>query len=134
MTPTVEHFVLKALTVPFEDRGRGWTGWDCWGLVRTAYRDILGVDLPSYATQYENTVDLFQLKTVIDRHRDGWQKVDKPKSMDVALLTYGGRPVHVGLMIGSDYFLNAEKRVGTYLDRLSSVEWKKRVEGVYRLG
>ena len=45
---TAEQFVERAVCVPFLDKGRGYDGFDCWGLVVCYYRDVLGIELPSY--------------------------------------------------------------------------------------
>ena len=45
---TWDQFAAKAMSVPFVPLGRGYSGWDCWGLVMCGYRDVLGIELPTY--------------------------------------------------------------------------------------
>lgn len=46
----------KYLGIPFQDKGCGFEGCDCYGLVRLVYREELGIELPclgdAYSTAY----------------------------------------------------------------------------------
>ncbi len=49
MAPILELPVPHRLVgIPFIAGGRGWDGCDCWGLLLLAYREVLGIELPSY--------------------------------------------------------------------------------------
>lgn len=133
MTP--EQFVERAIGVPFLDHGRNWDGWDCWGLVRTYYDEVLKINLPShdagYVTAGDNAQDREVIQDMIDSARPMW-KPSSPEAGDVLLMRISGRPVHVGVIVDSGRFLHTEKRIGTVIERMASPMWARRIEGVYR--
>lgn len=135
---TLEEFIPKALMVPFQDHGRSYEGWDCWGLVYVAYRDIMGVTLPSYSGEYDRAGDTResrnQLDGLIRSHLGPWSVVEERLPLDVVLFRIGGQPVHVGLLVDRRRMLHAEARIGTQMERMSSSMWNQRLEGVYRYG
>jgi cell wall-associated NlpC family hydrolase len=128
---------MKALAVPFVDKGRDYTGWDCYGVVYRFFMDVRGINLPSYSSDYTDTGDSAEsrqeLSDLIASKKGRWELVQKPEPMDVVLFTLGGQPIHVGLVIDKKSFLHCERKVGTVVESLNSIAWKKRTEGVYRL-
>lgn len=38
--------------IPYLDKGRSIVGSDCWGLLFQVYRELRGIELPSYAERY----------------------------------------------------------------------------------
>ncbi len=131
-----DDFICRAIAVPFVDKGRGWSGWDCWGMLRLFYHEVLGISLPSYAEGYadagQSAETRNQLRAVIAIGKALWRCVPAPEVGDVVLLNIGGHPLHVGLALGHGRMLHAERRVGTLIERLSSPIWARRVEGFYR--
>jgi len=134
---TLGEFIEKALHVRFKDKGRDYSAWDCYSVVLLAYRDILGVELPSFADDYVNAGDTKASRRVIHdivlRQKQNWDKVDDPQALDVALFRFGDTQTHVGLMIDKNRFIHCERKINTVIERIDSAKWKKRVEGVYRL-
>lgn len=133
---TRDEFVSRALTVPFVDRGRDWSGWDCYGLLVVHRREIFGVELPLFDAGYEtagNTrADREAIAALEPAARAAWRPVDRPEVDDILVLRCWGRPIHVGVMVGPDRFLHAERAIGTVVERLASPVWAKRIEGAYR--
>lgn len=138
---TLPEFVARALGTPFRAKGRDWRGVDCWGLVYLAYRELRGVDLPTYADDYAER-DLRgsrALGGLVAREAESWRLVraaGEPSGaediLDVVVLRLGGRPVHVGLYLGEGRFLHAEEKIGVVVERLASPMWARRLEGIYR--
>lgn len=135
---TLAEFARRAIRVPFVDRGRDYDGWDCYGLLRCGYRDVLGIELPAHDIGYETAGDTAQDREAIHRMvmagRAAWRRIDAPEPGDVPLLICIGRPVHVGLMIDRERFLHCERAIGTVIERLRAPIWARRCEGVYRHG
>lgn len=134
---TLTEFINKALTVKFKDKGRDYSGWDCWGPARCSYKDILGVELPNFIDNYVNAGDTKASRRIIHdiivSQKLNWDKVDKPKPLDIVLFRFGDTETHLGLVIDKDRFIHCEKKINTVIERLSSAKWEKRIEGIYRL-
>ena len=134
---TMNDFILKVMGVPFVEKGRDYSGLDCYGLVRLSYHEIFGVDLPDYRDQYEDTGNSrdsrLALSELIAMKKRKWEPVAKYQPMDVALFNLGGMPIHVGIMIDKKNFLHCEKKIGTVIESISSLAWNRRLNGVFRL-
>jgi cell wall-associated NlpC family hydrolase len=134
---TLPEFIQKALGAPFKPKGRDYPGWDCFGPFYCAYRDILGIQMPSYVDDYVDPGDTLASRRVIqdmilaEKHK--WNLVTEPKALDVVLFRFGDTQTHLGLMVDSKQFLHCEKKIGTVIERVDSAKWKSRVEGIYRL-
>lgn len=134
---TLQEFIQKALGAPFKPKGRDYDGMDCWAPAMLAYRDVLGVDLPTFIDDYVDPGDSDASRRVIQdiilMQKRNWEKVSKPKAMDVVLFRFGDTQTHLGLMVDDKCFLHCERNIGTVIERLGCAKWKSRVEGVYRL-
>ena len=117
--------------LPFLDKGRGYHGVDCWGLVRLYYRDELGIMLPSYA-DYNGVEDVENITYLINHYRDDWYPVDEPRRGDVVLIKIAGVATHVGVYHTQGRFLHVQ--IGKYseLARINSETWRRRIVGYYR--
>ena len=133
---TLEEFARRAIGVPFVGRGRDYSGWDCWALVYLFHRDVLGVAIPSYAENYDDTGDTPKSRKALNdlsaSNIYAGRRVSAPEPGDVVLLNIGGRTVHVGIVIGDDRMLHTASKVDTRIARLSSPMWERRIEGYYR--
>ena len=131
---TLEEFIRKALTVPFKEHGRSYEGWDCYGLVYCAYRDVYGIELPEYS-DYDSTKEYEQLHSLINQARPLWESIVNrlsSKQGDVVVFTISRVPVHVGLVINKKAALHCEEKLGTFIEPINGSVWGKRVEGIYR--
>lgn len=129
-------FVVDAVAVPFEAKGRSVEGWDCWGLVVVAFREVWGLELPSYSESYSpaDVKGTEALGQTIRSHMPEWEQihVHEARAMDVVVFRLKGRPIHVGLCLGGGLVLHTEEKLGTVAERLDSALWKDRIEGVFR--
>ena len=78
-------FAEQAIATPFLDGGRSLAGWDCWGLVVCAYRDVLGISLPSY-DDYDTVQNHKVLARLFTSKVPEWRKVPKATDGCVALI------------------------------------------------
>jgi len=127
-------WATKYVGIPFVAHGRTAEGLDCWGLVKIIYRDELGVELPDYLDDYDNTESSTQLGPVVSNAVNTlWNLVPVPQSKvgHVVVFRVKGHPSHVGLLVGDNKFIHCETGIGTAIERLSSFRWSKRLLGVY---
>ena len=127
----IDEFINRAISVPFVVRGRSFDGWDCYGLIVRAYRELYGIDIPDYVGRY----DPHDFNAVGRLFFDGlpkWERLPEGvrETGDVALIFHQGRPIHCGLVVGGGRrILHAEEGVGTVSERIS----RFRIEGIYGL-
>ncbi len=134
---TLDEFVNRALDVPFEERGRSYDGWDCWGLIYVAYRDLYEIELPTYTGEYHSTRRREELQDLIaQRKMGGWKLSDPHRPGDVALVHMMGRNCHVGLMLSGWDMLHVQAGVSVVVEPIDRPPWRDReydkVEGIYR--
>jgi cell wall-associated NlpC family hydrolase len=120
--------------LPFADHGRDREGLDCWGLVRLALREQLGIELPSFDVGYEKSTDSGDVARLVDEGRPliGAARVSDPRPGDIVLLMIRGLPCHVGVYVGGGCMLHARRRTAAVVEDLRSPMWSRRVEGYYR--
>jgi cell wall-associated NlpC family hydrolase len=117
--------------IPWRDGGRTRDGIDCWGLFRLVYREVLGIELPSFGEYYTTALDRIVIRKLVDGGMDNWQEVLMPDPGDGALLTIAGR-VHIGVVVGNDYMLHIEKGAGSVIENYYSMRIQNMLEGFYR--
>jgi hypothetical protein len=125
------------MKMPFKDKGRDYTGGDCGAVPYLGYRDVLGIELPSFIDDYVNAGDNEASRRVIHdillSQKQFWDKVEKPREMDVVLFRFGKTDTHLGLMINKTRFIHCERKINTVNECITSAAWKDRIEGIYRL-
>lgn len=133
----LDEFTDRALDVPFEERGRSYDGWDCWGLIYVAYRDLYEIVLPTYTGEYHSTRRREELQALIaTKKTGGWELSDPHEPGDVALVRMMGRNCHVGLMLSGWNMLHVEDGISAAVEPIDRPPWRSeaydKVEGVYR--
>lgn len=130
---TLDDFVRRSIGVPFLIGGRDYTGWDCWGLILIAYRDVFKIQLGSYSDEYNEDVTYNELANLIDAEKPSWVPVvGKPRDGDVSLYRIGRHSSHVALVVRRTGMLHCECRVNTLLEPLDNILWKNRHVAYYR--
>lgn len=127
--------IARYIGIPFTERGRDREGVDCWGLVVLVYRDLFGIELPSYAEEYGTTTDAEEIGALVRREsRTVWQEVPLREARlgDVLLFRVRGQAMHCGLVVVPPTFLHCVDRIGSAIERWDSLLWEKRVSGVFR--
>lgn len=127
----LEEFINKALVVPFVEKGRDYSGWDCWGSVFCGYKDVYEVILPEY-TGYPSVKDYEALRSLVYAAKPQWMPVTRPQPGDVAFFELPGKFCHVAMVVDHKNVLHVENRVGTFIEKINSCVWGRRLEGIYR--
>lgn len=114
--------------------GRSASEYDCWGLVQRVYREVLGVELPSYSGTIVTAEERREVAALVDheRARPVWQKIspDAIKPFDVLVFSRGGVRSHVGLAVDAHRMLHVieSARVEDWRGPI----WSRRLKAVYR--
>ena len=123
---TWREFAERAISVPFAERGRGYEGWDCWGLVVCAYRDVLGVELPRY-DNYQSIRDHRRIRRLVVAGVKEWDRAGAQDGA-VAVIYRRSFEIHTGLVIeGGRRILHCEENVHTVHEPIGHF----RIEGLY---
>jgi cell wall-associated NlpC family hydrolase len=126
----IEEFAIKAVSVPFKPHGRDWDGWDCWGLVYLAYKEVLGKELFRYDNDYQSVKDRELLQQLFTKGiEEFWKETNDIQSMDGIMYYAIGRVCHVGLAVDDKMMLHTEHGTGTTYEKIKNF---RRIEGVYR--
>ncbi|MDD3492347.1 MAG: NlpC/P60 family protein [Candidatus Thermoplasmatota archaeon] len=123
---TITEFCQRAIGVPFKPDGEDFSGWDCWGLLRSFYRLCLGVVL----TDYRQRPLLDSFETEMAR----WQEIDPGQARPGDGVLMRGEPFHVAVVIARTRMLHVTRGADTTLEDFTSVRWGHRVVGIYRRG
>lgn len=120
--------------VPYRDRGRDFDGADCWGLLWLVYRDLRGIELPSYSERYVTASDRKAMAALIAAELDPWQPVAEPdaRTFDGVLMKQGGFPRHIGVVTSPGMMLHVEQGRASCIERYRSSPIVHRVVGFYR--
>lgn len=125
---TVQDFI----GISYVSKGRARDGCDCYGLVYLYYRDVLGIKLPEYATEYTDAEELDEVARLVARGRPNWVEVSPPREGDVVLLKIWREPVHVGVYVGDGRMLHVRRGANACLERLDGPFWRSRIDGYFR--
>jgi len=124
----------QMIGTPFCEKGRGLSGFDCWGAVRWGLLYGFGVEVPSYTEDYATTQEGTDIAALIGRESLGWFEVSLHEAQpgDVLILRIKGQPWHCGLVIDPPCFLHADRMAGTIRERWDALLWARRIVAVYR--
>ncbi|TCP88911.1 NlpC/P60 family protein [Rhizobium sp. PP-CC-2G-626] len=119
----------------YADLGRDRFGVDCWGLVRLAFHDQLGIELPSYDGTYVSAQEHGEVSALIEgaRHTGDWMPVSTPhQAFDLLVFRAGRFDAHLGLVAEPGAMLHVVINDQAKIERYSDPSWNHRLTGVYR--
>ena len=117
---------LKATGVPFVEHGRDFDGWDCYGAIMSAYREVAKISIPDYS-EYA-IKDFRRLRELFEARSAGfWRQVDGPGPMVAACLFRRGLSIHTGICVSKREIMHVEQGIETCIEPLSAF----RIEGFY---
>ncbi len=113
---------------PFKDGGRGPKEYDCWGLAAEVFRRA-GVALPDYRISCEASGEVDR---EINANRFQWVRCAGEIPVP-ALVVFADRGLctHVGVYLGSGWFIHAYEKTGVAKGRTEHPFWRSRIEGFY---
>jgi cell wall-associated NlpC family hydrolase len=135
------HWSSGFVGLPWADRGRTRAGCDCWGLVRLVYREVAGIDLPSFDEAYVTAEEQSVVAAVIADVRQGgrgaspWLEVaGPPERLDLLLFRCGRHESHVGVVVDPRraLMLHSQNRDQSRIESFDRAEWARRRIGFFR--
>lgn len=120
--------------IPYLDKGRSVVGCDCWGLLYQVYRELRGIELPSYAERYVTGSDRKAMARLIAGELDDWQEIPKggERTFDGVLMREGSFPRHIGIVTAPGMLLHVQSGETSRIERYRSGILANRVVGFYR--
>jgi cell wall-associated NlpC family hydrolase len=120
--------------IPDVAKGRTRDGVDCWGLAMLVYREVRGVILPDYASDYPDDRDFAAIGVIAAREKAAprWRKVETPAEFDLGLFTVGSHDSHIGIYGAPGQMLHAIKDDCVKVGRYDMPPWADRLVGFYR--
>jgi len=121
--------------IPWLDKGRDREGCDCWGLARLVYREMLGVELPSYDGDYVSAGEQAEIDAAIVAARSlgNWHLVKTARSYDLALFRHGRHVSHIGIVVlASGLILHMMGEDSSKIESVSAPQHWRRLVGFYR--
>jgi probable lipoprotein NlpC len=124
----------KYIGVPYADRGRDMTGWDCFGLYCYVLAEVMGKQVRSYDHTYQTADSREQVASAIRMHAGEWQRValGDEREGDGVVFLLGGQPLHCGYVLAPGTMLHCLKGRETCIERYDSFAWNRRIEGIYK--
>ncbi|WP_247405425.1 MULTISPECIES: NlpC/P60 family protein [unclassified Bradyrhizobium] len=122
--------------LPHARGGRSSAGADCYGLLWLIYRDVLGIDLASYAGE---TLDAVEKEEIADLIAGGcatspWQQVafGAERVFDMAVFRRGKLASHVAVVTAPGRMLHIVDVGESHVVSFTSGSWHNRLAGLYR--
>lgn len=118
--------ITKYLSVPYVPHGCGFSGADCWGLVRLWLMHEAGLNLPDYKYAAGG-----EAAEIAKHMHEGFRRVEAPVRGDIVLLSSRhGAADHLGVVVGAGEFLHTSEKFGTVVSNIN--RWRDRIYGFYR--
>ncbi|MER8765817.1 NlpC/P60 family protein [Mesorhizobium sp. M0968] len=132
--------------LPFADKGRDWTGCDCWGFNRLVHKEHAGNDLPSYDGLYVSSAEQREIAGIVAHEAQSplWQIIgerdgkefhlrEQPRELDIIWLRRGRLDAHCGLFLRPGLMLHMVEHDCSKIERYDDgPPWAGRVTGIYR--
>lgn len=120
--------------LPYLDKGRDRGGVDCWGLVRLAFAELRGIELPAYSESYATAADRRATAELIAGELGPWRAVARglEQAFDAILIREGRFPRHVGLVTAPGRMLHVEQGFSSRIESYRAGAIAPRIVGFYR--
>lgn len=106
------YFIGEWINTPYRFGGTSKSGIDCSAFVRKLFKDVYDLNLPR--TAYRQ----FKVSKRI-------KKKDLEKGDLIFFKSYGTNPWHVGMYLGSDYFIHSSIKFGVTVSCLTDLHYQR---------
>lgn len=123
--------------IPQRDHGRDRNGVDCYGLPWMIYREVAGIDLPSYVGDYASTDEQAEIAGLLADARDTgpWLRVEAGQPvqpLDIALYREGRYDSHIAVIVTADLMLHVASSGNSRIERMDGPRFADRLSGIFR--
>lgn len=134
MSASIAYWTANYLTLRFEEKGRGPTGVDCWGLTRLVLLHEYGVELPMLLEGYNSTTDTRAIARLVAEQKVDYDEApeDAARQGDLVLFRVGLDETHVGVVVGPGLFLHVTRELDVCVERWRDLRWSARFIGIFR--
>jgi cell wall-associated NlpC family hydrolase len=122
--------------LPYRDKGRDRAGLDCWGLVRLAFLELRGIELPAYGEDYSTAADRRAVaELVAGEIEPAWRPIAPglEQPLDAVLVREGRFPRHVGLVTAPGKMLHVAPDHPSRIESYRAGAIAPRIVGFFRL-
>lgn len=130
------HWLREFVGIPRVVAGRSRAGVDCYGILWLVYRDVLGIEVASYANE---TLDAKERAEVADLIAGGrvispWRQVEigTEREFDMVVFRRGGIESHIGVVVEPGRMLHVVDENGSYVETYASGRWNARLISAHR--
>ncbi|MDD4980705.1 MAG: NlpC/P60 family protein [Candidatus Omnitrophica bacterium] len=121
------------LAIPYKHKGRDFNGCDCLGFDILFYWVVLKKVLPDVDEDYSPNWQFKNKNYFLEGYYKNFDKIEKPETYDLIVFqNRQGVVNHGGVVLGYGKFVHCCKD-GVLVDTYNRPEWKKRINGFYRL-
>lgn len=120
--------------MPYADKGRTREGCDCWGLIRIVYADRLGIELPSYDSEYVGSDERREISAIVEREAQSalWERVETPRPFDILFFRRGRFDAHAAIWVKAGLMLHMVEEDCSKIERFDVPAYAFRLTGMYR--
>lgn len=128
------HWSAPYVGLPWAETGDAPDGVSCWGLCVLVYREVLGIDLPTYAGLCACPAERRQIAAAIGGEASGalWVPVTTAHEFDVVVFRVGELDAHVGLVCAPGRMLHITQGHDSAVLDTRTPRWASRFSGLYR--
>jgi probable lipoprotein NlpC len=125
----MDDFLRKAIGVSWTNKGRDYTGWDCWGLIVRFYKDVFNIDIRPLegVSCCENPKEALR---ELAEEAHSWPEISLgfEQPGDVAVW----RPLHTGIVVAKNRMIHCDVGSDTCLEYYNTTQWRHRLIGFFR--
>ena len=126
----IDHFAVQAVGVPFKAGGADFRGWSCWGMLRAAYRECFGLELPDLEDCRLQGPE--EVRPALDALALAYREIPPGQERPGDVLLLRGHPCHAAMVVALGLMLHVDRGCATCIEPYLSGVWKPRVLGIYR--
>jgi cell wall-associated NlpC family hydrolase len=130
------HWSRDYVGLPWRFAGRDRGGIDCWGLLWLIYRDVLGIEVASYAMETMDAPEREQIAALLtnDRQFSPWSPVEpgREREFDMAVFRRGGIESHIGIVTEPGRMLHILHGGEVVCERFDQGRWKPKLIALHR--